>query len=252
MAYYMDWDGEQHLTAFRKCLNHSQVRIKRYGITISDKDKLQFYLKQMYASNHFDKKKMTGWENKPKAIKDSFDKVTTYFKGLVRDYKVYKQNSGGTAGKHSYESANQATKANCSDELRQYIARNAKSGFAQEEQAANIHDSAKVMTDTMTAQIKAMLDQIPQLTKAIANKENAPNSGSIGDSGGGGGSSGRNKEQARHEDVQYDKPRTMGSYCLSHGFHPAGVNHTCATCSRRLVNHDAPATWNNRKGSSIY
>jgi hypothetical protein len=56
----------------------------------------------------------------------------------------------------------------------------------------------------------------------------------------------------RHEDVQYNKPRTMGSYCLPHGFHPAGVNHTSATCSKRLVNHNATATWNDMKGGSIY
>jgi hypothetical protein len=56
----------------------------------------------------------------------------------------------------------------------------------------------------------------------------------------------------RREDVQYNKPHTMGSYCLSHGFNPAGVNHTSTTCSRRLVNHNTTATWNNRKGGSIY
>ncbi len=195
MAYYMDWDGEQHLTAFSKCLNDDQVCIERYGITISNKDKLQFYLEQTYASNHVDKKEMTEWENKPEAIKNSFDKAMTYFEGLVRDYKVYKQNSGGTAGKHSFESANRATEANCGDELRQYIARIAIAAVAQEEQAANIHDSTKVMTDAITTQIKAMLDQIAQLTRAIANKENAPNSGGGNDSsGGGGGSGGRNKE----------------------------------------------------------
>jgi hypothetical protein len=115
MAYYADWDGEQHLTAFRKRLNYGQVHIKRYGITISDKDKLQFYLEQMYASNHFNKKEMTEQKNKPDAIKYSFDKAATYFERLARDYEVYKQNSGGTAGKHSYKSANQATKVNHSD-----------------------------------------------------------------------------------------------------------------------------------------
>jgi hypothetical protein len=40
----------------------------------------------------------------------------------------------------------------------------------------------------MTAQIKAMSDQIAQLTKAIANKENASNGGGVGNSS----SSGRN------------------------------------------------------------
>jgi hypothetical protein len=100
-----------------------------------------------------------------------------------------------------------------------------------------------------------MSDQIAQLTRAIANKENVPNSGGGGNCGNGGGGSGsgsRNKGRARREDVQYNKPRTMGSYCLSHGFHPAGVNHMSATSLRRLINHNATATWNNRKSNSVY
>jgi len=52
-VYYAEWDEEMHLTAFGKRLDNDQVHIKRYGITISDEDKLQFYLKQMYSSNHF-------------------------------------------------------------------------------------------------------------------------------------------------------------------------------------------------------
>ena len=44
----------------------------------------------MYASNHFDKKEMT-----------DFVEAKLYFEGLVKDYKVYAQNSGGTAGKHN-------------------------------------------------------------------------------------------------------------------------------------------------------
>ena len=102
MAYYAEWDGKQHLTAFGKRLGNDQVHIKQFGITISDKDKLQFNLEKMYASNHFDKKEMTEWENKPKATKDNFNKVKRYFEGLVRDYKVHKQNSGSTASKHNF------------------------------------------------------------------------------------------------------------------------------------------------------
>jgi hypothetical protein len=52
---------------------------------------------------------MTEWEYKPEAIKNNFNNAKTYFEGLVRDYEVYEQNSGGTAGKHNFESANQAT-----------------------------------------------------------------------------------------------------------------------------------------------
>ncbi len=69
IAYYAEWDREQHLTAFGKHLDDDQVRIKQFGITISNKDKLQFYLEQMYASNHFDKKEMTEWETSLKPSK---------------------------------------------------------------------------------------------------------------------------------------------------------------------------------------
>ncbi len=147
----------------------------------------------MYASNHFDKKEMTEWENKPEDIKNDFNEAKTYFKGLVRDYEVYEQNSGATAGKHNFESVNQATEADRGDELCQYIARIAQAAVKQEEQAANIRHSTKASMDSMAAQIKAMSDQIAQLTKAMANKENAPNSSSSRGSSSSSGSRGRDK-----------------------------------------------------------
>ena len=247
-----DWNREQHLTAFGKRLGDDQVRIKRFGITISNKDKLQFHLEKMYALNHFDKKEMTEWENKTEAIKNNFNEAKTYFEGLIRDYEVYKQNSGGTASKHNFESANQATEADCGDELCQYIAGIAQAAVKQEEHTANIRDSTKASTDAMATQIKAMSDQIAQLTKAMANKENAPNGSSSGGSSGSSSGRGRDKGQARYVAVQYTKPCSMGSYYSSHGFHPAGKNHTSATCMWKLPNHDMTATWNNRKGSSIH
>ena len=65
--------------------------------------------------------------------------------------------------------------------MRKYIAGIAQAVVTQEEQAANIRDSTKASSDAMAAQI-AMSDQIAQLTKAMANKENTPNGG--GGSGG--------------------------------------------------------------------
>ncbi len=104
----------------------------------------------------------------------------------------------------------------------------------------------------MAAQIKAMSDQIAQLTKAMANKENAPNGSSRGGGSGSRGSRGRTKGQARYLAVHYTKPRSMGSYHSSHDFHPAGKNHTSTTCTWKLPNHDTTATWNDRKGGSVH
>ena len=201
----------------------------------------------MYASNHFDKKEMTEWENKTVAIKDDFDEAKLYFEGLVKDYEVYAQNSGGTADKHNFESANQAAEADAGDELQKYIAGIAQAAVTQEEQANNIRDSAKATSDTMAAQLKAMSEQIAQLAKKLDNKEN--NGG--GGGGGGGGSGGLRDRSRGRVAVQYDKPQSMGCYCFSHGFHPAGENHTSANCQWKQPNHDATATWNDRKGGSV-
>jgi hypothetical protein len=81
----------------------------------------------------------------------------------------------------------------------------------------------------------------------LDNKEN--NGGGGGSGGGGGGLRDRGRGQVV---IQYDKPRSMGCYCYSHGFHPAGENHTSATCTWKQPNHDATAMWNNRKGGSVH
>ena len=213
---------------FRKRLDDNQVRIKSFSITFYGKDKLQFYLKQMYASNHFDKKEMTEWENKPKATKDNFNKSKIYFEVLVRDYKVYEQNSSSTANKYNFVSANQATKADCSDKLCQYIAGFAQAAETQEDLAANIRDRTKALTDAMALQIKTISDQIAQPTKAMANKQNVSSGGGGGNGSGHGG--GKDKGRAKRKIVQYTKPCNMGCYCLLHCFHQAGKNHTSATC----------------------
>jgi hypothetical protein len=117
--YWAKWDGDIHLTAFGKCLDDRQIRIKRFGISISDEDKLQFFLKQMYSPNQFDQMQMTTWENKAKIIKTDWDKAKQYFEGLICDFKVYEQNSGGTVGKGKYDSANATADADKGNELRQ-------------------------------------------------------------------------------------------------------------------------------------
>ena len=108
----------------------------------------------------------------------------------------------------------------------------------------------------MVAQIKVMLDQIAQLTRAMANKENVPNgsggSGSGGGGGGGGSGGGRRGHGERYVAVQYNKPQSMGCYCSSHRFHPAGVNHTSTTCQWKGPNHNIEAMWTNRKGGSVH
>ena len=53
--FYTDWDtSNTHLTAFGMKLDKEQNRLDRRGIVVSDGDKLQFYLEQIYPSKCFD------------------------------------------------------------------------------------------------------------------------------------------------------------------------------------------------------
>jgi hypothetical protein len=53
--YYRPWEPEEHLTAFGMQLADEQISLVRLDVTISNKDKLQFYLEQMYEANAFNK-----------------------------------------------------------------------------------------------------------------------------------------------------------------------------------------------------
>ena len=46
-AYYTKWDGNEHLTAFGKCLDDDQRALIRSDVMIADEDKLPLYLKHM-------------------------------------------------------------------------------------------------------------------------------------------------------------------------------------------------------------
>ncbi len=124
-----------HLTAFGMKLNKEQVRINRLGIVISDEDKLQFYMEQIYASNCFDKKEMVDWENKPINIKDNYNKAKLYFEGLVQDFETYTKNSGSNSRKRGYKSADQM--ADFGEEIRKYIQKIASASVTSNKKLQN-------------------------------------------------------------------------------------------------------------------
>ena len=137
----------------------------------------------MYACNQFDQTQMTTWENKPEAVKDDWAMAKQYFKWPVHDFEVYEQNSGGTAGKSKYKSANHAADTNKGDELRKYIATIAAAAVAKEEKhdklTTSICDTTQKKMDEMAAQLKSLHNAVAKLTLALTNKEN--------EGGGGGG-----------------------------------------------------------------
>ncbi len=139
--FHANWDSTvMHLTAIGMKLDKKQVRIDRLGVVISNKDKLQFYMEKIYASNCFDKREMVDWENKPVNIKDDYDEAKLYFEGLVQDFKTYMQNSGGGSGKMGYKSANQM--ADVDDKIRKYIQKIANASVASNKKQSTLQPTS--------------------------------------------------------------------------------------------------------------
>jgi hypothetical protein len=162
-VYYTKWDGAEHLTAFGKRLDDDQRTLVHSDVTITDEDKLQFYLEQMYDSNHFEKSEMLDWEKKPTIIKTNYDDAKDYFEALVKATDTYVQNAGGgTAGRNKYESANNMV--DIGNEIREYITNltSAAADSTAQEQAANTMGKTNQF-DAMAAQIKALTDTIAKL-----------------------------------------------------------------------------------------
>jgi hypothetical protein len=227
--FYEDWDSTAvHLTAFGMKLDKEQARIERLGVVISDDDKLQFYMEQIYSSNCFDKKEMVDWENKPINVKDDYNEAKSYFEGLVQDFETYTQNSGGGA----IQEIASAT-----------IASNEKAS----ELAANVQEETKTKDTqlaSMAAQIQALTNTVATLTSALAA---SAGKGSGSDSANSTGSSGSGASKGT-----FKFTRNMGAYCYQCGHHPVGINHTSATCSKKGEGHNDLATTNQRFGGSTY
>jgi hypothetical protein len=246
-----DWDSSDvHITTFGMKLDKEQSRLDRLVIVISNNDKLQFYLEQIYVLNCFNKTEMVTRENKPIIIKDNYAQAKAYFKNLVKDFETYMQNSGRIASKMGYESTNHM--ADVGGEIRKYIQDIPSSTVADKERtaelAANISEASRAkdaQIDSITAHIKLLTCTIALLLKSLANKENIAGrgNGKGRNDGNGSGHGGRCK---------LCTIRDMGSYCWSHGHHPVGKKHHSNTCTNKKDGYKDDATATNCMGGNNY
>jgi hypothetical protein len=189
----------------------------RSDITISDEDKLQFYLEKMYGSNLFDKAKMMEWEQQPVAAKTNYTRAKNHFEMQVKAHNTYIQNSGGgTAARYNYNSANNM--ANIGNKIKDYIAKITCASITNNNAVANMREANK----SKDAKLTAMAAQIKQLTAAIVklltiNKSNNKNAN-------------LNRNRGHRTVEQMTKLRNMGAYCHTRGFHPVGPTHNSVTC----------------------
>ncbi len=190
---------------------------------IPNNDRLQFYLKEILT-----------WEQSSAIIKTGFDQTMAYFEKIVKATKVYTQNTGSNYTQcNKYKSANQmANYGNKQQEWIQHIA----SISADNKFSANTQATNKI--SSMEAEMKKLTAAIAQMANKSNNGKNLNPNTSSGD--------------RKNRRPQNKKPRNMGGYCHSHGYHPVGANHTSVNCSWKKDGHKDKATLTNTLGGDTF
>ena len=102
-----DWGAEEHITGYSRRLDQEQATLARDNILIADADKLHQYILQMYKCNYFDQPMMTEWEKKATADK-TYANAVIFFNDKMASIEKYQENSGNSAMRNGFESANSA------------------------------------------------------------------------------------------------------------------------------------------------
>ena len=208
--YYQKWVGEEHVTDFGKRLDDEQTALSENDITISNTDKQQFYIEQMYASRQFTREAMIRWEDKATADK-TWANAKSFFEEEVAKDETYRNNSNGTTADSRYESA--ANLSEQGDALRDYL-----QSIKEADNSANLEymQQMTATNETMMSMISKFQEQLNAKDAQIALilKQNADIMAALtkmGTSGGGGGGGGDDKENANPN----RRPRNRCTHCNS-------------------------------------
>jgi hypothetical protein len=174
---------------------------------------------------------------------------------IFKDFETCTQNSGGKTGKMGYESANHM--ADMGNKIRKYIQDIASATVSDKERTAeNLANISKVsrakdvQIDSITAQIKLLINTVALLSKYLANKEN---NGSRGNDGGGNSSRGNDRDSGGlGGKPRWNPTRNIGNYCWSCRHHPVGMKHDSNTCNFKKEGHRDDATATNRMGGNNF
>ncbi len=135
--------------------------------------------------------------------------------------------------------------ANLGDQIKEYITKLASTSIMNNDALANIGDTVHTkdsQIEAMVVQLKLLSDTVALLAKNVKPADENCNPNSRGRSCGARGG----------QSQQMTKPRNMGGYCWTHGFHPVGVTHDSKTCDVKKDGHRDDATYSSRHDGNTY
>ena len=117
--YYRGWEVhiDEHIEEFVKRLNEEQKSLVRDQVKVTDDDKLQHFMEEMYDCNIFDRRDYKEWEDKADPDK-TWAAAVKHFQDIVDNMDTYEHNVGNTAKRSKFESAAHVDEAAAVEERR--------------------------------------------------------------------------------------------------------------------------------------
>ena len=163
--YVRGWDTDEHISAFVRRLSEDQRNLGHDGIIISDVDKNQHFVNEIWKSGFFDERTMTEWTNKPEDMK-GWDQSVVFFETKTQETERYEASCGGGASKNGFDSAN----AVVAEKVDLVIDK------MNSEQAMAVKTTSDTNNKiaTMEAQTAALTAMVEKLTSKLLEKRTPP------------------------------------------------------------------------------
>ena len=156
--YYKGWSADEHISAFARRLDKDQAKLASDGVTISNVDKNQHYMLQIWKSEMFSQQAMTKWTKRPVGVK-TWEHSVPFFEDKALELEQFEALYGGGAPQNGFGSANVATEIQekldgaiaviCNNEIKHALAIKAAQGETtdMQEQVAALVAMMKTLTN---------------------------------------------------------------------------------------------------------
>jgi hypothetical protein len=159
VSYKRVWSLDEYFTTFAKWLSREKKKLQEDNIIISDADKKQHLMVQVWDRDLFDRAFMIEWNTQP-SIQNDYAHAVAYFAKHLAAIESFEAAGGGASKKKGYKSTNAATKfqAACVAKI-------------QQNRAATDKEN-KVMVTVFTGAIAEQQAEIKSLREILASIKN--------------------------------------------------------------------------------
>ena len=148
-------------------MNVEQAKLRLDGLVISNVDKLQHYMLQMWNCNLFDQLTMTEWTIKPNNER-IYENAVLFFNQKTCNLEAYEAASGN---KNSFEAANAAVEIADIINLQKETNEAAAATLLQrDEEHALAMRGLRDETDSSTRQLRSDIDKLTSLVQSLASR----------------------------------------------------------------------------------